>query len=67
MLNLRTPSLGRDIYGLVEERVDARLPNWRGLMPREIIDQIWNQQAHGSGPLADTVLALDPIPQCKCA
>ena len=41
VLNLRKlPSLGRDIYGLVEERIDARLPNWRRLVSREITHQI---------------------------
>jgi hypothetical protein len=40
-LNLRElPSLGRDIYALVVERTNVRLPNWRELLPREIVDQI---------------------------
>jgi hypothetical protein len=41
VLNLRElPSLGHDIYALVEERMNVRLPNWRELLPREIVDQI---------------------------
>ena len=40
-LNLRDlPSLGRDIYALVQERTNVRVPNWRELLPREIVDQI---------------------------
>ena len=40
-LNLRElPSLGRDIYALVQERMNVRVPNWRELLPREIVDQI---------------------------
>jgi hypothetical protein len=40
-LNLRElPSLGRDIYALVEERMNVRLPNWRELLPCEVVDQI---------------------------
>lgn len=40
-LNLREfPSLGRDIYALVVERMNERVPNWRELLPREVVDQI---------------------------
>lgn len=40
-LNLRElPSLGRDIYALVQERTNVRVPNWRELLPREMVDQI---------------------------
>jgi Family of unknown function (DUF5677) len=40
-LNLRElPSLGRDLYALVEERTNRRLPKWRELLPREVVDQI---------------------------
>jgi hypothetical protein len=40
-LNLRElPSLGRDLYALVEEWTNMRLPNWRELLPREVVDQI---------------------------
>ena len=40
-LNLpELPSLGRDIYALVEEWVNVRLPNWRELLPPEVVDQI---------------------------
>jgi hypothetical protein len=38
-LNLcELPSLGRDIYALVQERTNVRVPNWRELLPREIVD-----------------------------
>jgi uncharacterized protein DUF5677 len=33
------PSLGRDLYALAEERMNMRLPNWRELLPREVVDQ----------------------------
>jgi hypothetical protein len=41
-LNLsELPSLGRDIEALAEEWATARMPpNWRDLLPREVIDQI---------------------------
>lgn len=40
-LNLRElPSLGRDINALVVEQMNVRIPNWRELLPREIVDQI---------------------------
>ncbi len=40
-LNLRElPSLGRDLHALAEERTSTRLPNWRDLLPREVVDQI---------------------------
>jgi len=41
-LNLRElPSLGRDIEALVKERAIERMPpNWRELLPREVVDQI---------------------------
>jgi hypothetical protein len=40
-LNLRElPSLGRDLYALVVEQTNMRLPNWRELLPREVVDQI---------------------------
>jgi hypothetical protein len=39
-LNLRElPSLGRDLYALAEERWNMRLPNWRDLLPPEVVDQ----------------------------
>jgi len=34
------PSLGRDIYALVVEWTNMRLPNWRELLPRDVVDQI---------------------------
>ena len=34
------PSLGRDIYALVVEQMDVRVPNWRDLLPREVVEQI---------------------------
>jgi hypothetical protein len=38
-LNLRDlPSLGRDIYALVKENTSTRLPNWRELLPAEVVD-----------------------------
>ena len=33
------PSLGRDLYALLEERADTQVPNWRELMPQEKPDQ----------------------------
>jgi Family of unknown function (DUF5677) len=40
-LNLcELPSLGRDLYALMEEWASMQLPNWRELVPREMIDQI---------------------------
>lgn len=40
-LNLRElPSLGRDIHTLVVERMNEQVPNWRELLPREVVDQI---------------------------
>lgn len=40
-LNLRElPSLGRDIEGLIVERTTMQVPNWRDLLPREMVDQI---------------------------
>lgn len=40
-LNLRElPSLGHDLYALVEARTNERLPNWRELLPPEMVDQI---------------------------
>jgi hypothetical protein len=34
------PSLGSDIYALVVERMNTQVPNWRELLPPEIVDQI---------------------------
>lgn len=34
------PSLGRDIYALAMERTNERMPNWRELLPREVVDQV---------------------------
>jgi len=40
-LNLRElPSLGSDLYAMLEERTNKRLPNWRELLPPELLDQI---------------------------
>jgi hypothetical protein len=40
-LNLpELPSVGRDIYALVVERTNERMPNWRELLPPEIADQV---------------------------
>jgi hypothetical protein len=41
VLNLRElPSFGPDLYALVEERTNLRLPNWRERLPREVTDRI---------------------------
>lgn len=40
-LNLRElPSLSRDIYALLGERTEMRVPNWRELVPPEVVEQI---------------------------
>jgi hypothetical protein len=40
-LNLRElPSLGRDIEALVKKQATERMPNWRELLPRKVVDQI---------------------------
>jgi hypothetical protein len=40
-LNLRElPSLWRDIYALLVERTEMRVPNWRELLPVEVVEQI---------------------------
>lgn len=40
-LNLRElPSLRRDIHALVVQRMDMRLPNWRELLPPDVVEQI---------------------------
>jgi hypothetical protein len=40
-LNLpELPSLERVISALVVERTNERMPNWRELLPREIVDQV---------------------------
>jgi len=33
------PSLGRDIYALLEARASMQVPNWRDLLPSEALDQ----------------------------
>jgi Family of unknown function (DUF5677) len=33
------PSIGRDLYALLEEHVSRRVPNWRDLLPPEAFDQ----------------------------
>jgi len=33
------PSLERDLYALLEEQTNRRLPNWRELVPPEVFDQ----------------------------
>ena len=39
-LSLRElPSIGREVYALLEEQVSRRLPNWRELLPAETFDQ----------------------------
>jgi hypothetical protein len=32
------PTLGRDLYALLEERADTQQPNWREFLPREAFD-----------------------------
>jgi hypothetical protein len=40
-LNLpELPSLGRDIHALAVEQMDVRVPNWRELLPPEVVEQI---------------------------
>lgn len=40
-LNLpELPSLGRAISALVVERMNGRVPNWRDLLPPEVVDQV---------------------------
>lgn len=40
-LNLRElPVLSRDIYALLVERTERRVPNWRELLPPEVVEQI---------------------------
>ena len=40
-LNLRElPALGRDIDALMVERMNMQVPNWRELLPPEVVDQI---------------------------
>jgi hypothetical protein len=34
------PSIGHDLYALLKEWTNMRLPNWRELLPREVVDQI---------------------------
>jgi len=33
------PSLGHDIYGLVEKRASMQVLNWRDLLPSDALDQ----------------------------
>jgi hypothetical protein len=36
----KLPSLSRDVYALLVERTEMRVPNWRELLPPEVVEEI---------------------------